>query len=722
MRLYEYAPLVKDGNFRLVTILPGQLNDPIRVEIKTNTSYLPRPAKPPEGYSTYETLEGHVLFSNRTRSRWGTAPDDFDRFDGDPLLEDEEPAGVKYEALSYTWGATGKHMSVWVGDGDSQELPVLPNLEDALRHLRYADRPRTMWIDSICINQWDNEERAREVKRMGFIYSNASRVVAWLGPSFPGSHEAFYRLSHIGRQIVLTTDGSTLPAPFSMEDYWRREAWFTNAKPYEYDAIARLCSSEYFYRLWVVQEIQLGNSKTILKCGRDEMPWPHFRRAIVCMGAKLHGVPRNVQTAIVWPRDLCTSQQGRTLHETLYDFRGRKCADYRDKVYGLMNLFDTNAAKHVVVDYSARRSASDTFKHVFWTFVEEENRLSQLRFGGLRHRSNMAIPTQTPEVLKSEADSGPTWPTWLPQWSQNIRTTISPEIGFCASGISASHAKNVNGNEAVVVGVRFATVSTISEPLGSDPGILDIVGLLRTLGLKQLQTFRYPTGETHLDAYIQTFSLGQLKERVPWSYLKYPGLSAVREEIDESEEDAKDLTEHCSPPAYFHNIAAGWLPGCCVFTLSNGYIGMICGRPQIGDQIFIIPGCDVPLLLRPTSRGKYEVVGDYYVHGIMDGEVLLGALPPSWQINVWANKRNGRSEHRFNNRDQCLSTRQDPRVDAIALPDEWENVDFEWSRSDPVHCKKFRNKETGKVINSDPRLFPEALRARGVSLETITLV
>src|SRR3569833_3148142 len=62
-----------------------------------------------------------------------------------PMDIDERP----YDALSYVWGQEDPiHGSRVQGE----ELLVRPNLYRALKELRLADRPRTLWVDSICIN------------------------------------------------------------------------------------------------------------------------------------------------------------------------------------------------------------------------------------------------------------------------------------------------------------------------------------------------------------------------------------------------------------------------------------------------------------------------------------------------------------------------------------------------------------------------------------------
>ena len=56
----------------------------------------------------------------------------------------------------------------------------------------------------------------------------------------------------------------------------------------------------------------------------------------------------------------------------------------------------------------------------------------------------------------------------------------------------------------------------------------------------------------------------------------------------------------------------------------QGRIGLAPCTTQTGDLVAIIMGADVPFVLRSTGVGTYELVGDCYIHGIMDGEALEG--------------------------------------------------------------------------------------------------
>jgi hypothetical protein len=67
---------------------------------------------------------------------------------------------------------------------------VTVNLHTALLRLRNHAMQRVLWIDAICINQDDQEEKEHQIKAMADIYGNANRVVVWLGEAADDSDKA----------------------------------------------------------------------------------------------------------------------------------------------------------------------------------------------------------------------------------------------------------------------------------------------------------------------------------------------------------------------------------------------------------------------------------------------------------------------------------------------------------------------------------------------------
>lgn len=83
-----------------------------------------------------------------------------------------------YATVSYHRGDPAQTGAIFV---DGLEMLVPVSSAAVLRRLRKPTEDRTLWIDAICINQDDPDERGRQVARMGAIYSNTARNLIWLG-------------------------------------------------------------------------------------------------------------------------------------------------------------------------------------------------------------------------------------------------------------------------------------------------------------------------------------------------------------------------------------------------------------------------------------------------------------------------------------------------------------------------------------------------------------
>lgn len=62
-------------------------------------------------------------------------------------------------------------------------------------------------------------------------------------------------------------------------------------------------------------------------------------------------------------------------------------------------------------------------------------------------------------------------------------------------------------------------------------------------------------------------------------------------------------------------------------------MGLGPGLAATADEIVVFPGCRLPIILRPSQDGnsRYRVVGECFIHDIMNGEVLLGPLPEGFK-------------------------------------------------------------------------------------------
>jgi hypothetical protein len=127
----------------------------------------------PQAWSVYETLDGRYIFydlEHEVTSWLHPDPEILREFyTGYPHITEASHA---FEALSYVWEPRKPFTKAYVSPSlsSSHQLrlrrtcKVGRNLADALRHLRYDNQWRALWVDAICINQQDDTERSKQVQ------------------------------------------------------------------------------------------------------------------------------------------------------------------------------------------------------------------------------------------------------------------------------------------------------------------------------------------------------------------------------------------------------------------------------------------------------------------------------------------------------------------------------------------------------------------------------
>jgi hypothetical protein len=78
---------------------------------------------------------------------------------------------VKYETVSYVWGDDHRRHTLFLGNGTS--LPITDSLCHALPRLSKVHQTGYLWVDQICIDQSNVQERNHQVKIMGEIYARS---------------------------------------------------------------------------------------------------------------------------------------------------------------------------------------------------------------------------------------------------------------------------------------------------------------------------------------------------------------------------------------------------------------------------------------------------------------------------------------------------------------------------------------------------------------------
>lgn len=181
----------------------------------------------------------------------------------DPLITVLEVISLKdmmkrpYDCLSYVWGNVKVTEPITV---NNQELCVTTNLVRCLRHLRHQKQELVLWVDAVCINQGDLEEKSTQVAMMGEIYSRCSTVYFWLGA--PESSDDIYAESRpdsfaVPRQLANNCHLYELPGFKGGQESGQIIFQEDNACLDAWEALFLVATSPWFKRSWTVQETVL---------------------------------------------------------------------------------------------------------------------------------------------------------------------------------------------------------------------------------------------------------------------------------------------------------------------------------------------------------------------------------------------------------------------------------------------------------------------------------
>ncbi|KAF6783585.1 het domain-containing protein, partial [Colletotrichum musicola] len=255
-------------------------------------------------------------------------------------------ANPNFEALSYVWGDPSTRVDITV---NKQVLNVTASLGTALRHLRHGTDPRALWVDAVCIDQTNLDERNHQVKRMRYIYQHSSHTVVWLGEGDEETDAAMALLRKIDQQ------DDPYPFRYISQDLARDD--LLAAKP-GFDKIAR---RPWWTRMWTFQEFFVARSIKVL-CGDAAVRWKAFDVLLPWIGAlnMSHGqvLPQSLSqfTEIRNARNVWHSRirdSGTLLLSTLLKMTGdRGAGEPRDHVFAVLGLV-AEGAHEVQIDYKA---------------------------------------------------------------------------------------------------------------------------------------------------------------------------------------------------------------------------------------------------------------------------------------------------------------------------------------------------------------------------------
>ena len=155
-----------------------------------------------------------------------------------------------YETLSYTWGDPSLPKKTILLQ--EQLFEVTPSLESALRHLRSPDSERTIWVDAVCINQKDLEERSLQVRQMQFIYARSWHLVIWVGEADEeeDSDLGMETFEKLGEELKEGSHWDVDLANVSLIKNLPQETESFDPKPWV--TVNRLLRRDWFERVWVL--------------------------------------------------------------------------------------------------------------------------------------------------------------------------------------------------------------------------------------------------------------------------------------------------------------------------------------------------------------------------------------------------------------------------------------------------------------------------------------
>ncbi|KAF5869481.1 putative het-domain-containing protein [Botrytis fragariae] len=178
-----------------------------------------------------------------------------------------------YEALSYVWGSRSGSILI---DCNGKSLLVTENCHTALVRLRRRLWRRTLWIDSICIDQEESkpseEERVVQIQLMGEVYRIARCVIVWLGQCSVSTRKTLMILQ---AAAILKLSGERIPDFFLetwREDILRKLVDQLRDNTTFYQSWIELQNNSWFSRCWTIQEVAFSR-KCVVNWGSSSIRW-----------------------------------------------------------------------------------------------------------------------------------------------------------------------------------------------------------------------------------------------------------------------------------------------------------------------------------------------------------------------------------------------------------------------------------------------------------------
>ncbi|KAK1750076.1 heterokaryon incompatibility protein-domain-containing protein [Echria macrotheca] len=571
-----------------------------------------------------------------------------------------------YRALSYTWGDEPPIHRI---DINYQPFYIRPNLFHALQRLRSPTEAVFLWIDSLCINQSDDAEKSAQVRRMAEIYKKAESVWIWLGEESWESKAAMNFIPRVNHHD-LQQDG---------RQWWRKDV---------FAAFNQLLARPWFRRRWVIQEAAFAGD-SIIFCGDRQVEMSDFAHAVGVVRRKVdrefssaddrcrlrdqflsnfRDSPATRLLDIIGTAFLQRSQgvvlRDRPLLslETLVELSSFcETKKPHDAIFALLSLANDNDSAPPV-DYG--RKALDVFADFVlhccrsgsldiicrpWaplspsnaSTIEELDQLQEMRrCSWLRpanppfFNSSPSRPYQTSLVGTQlqrtyNAHNGTAPRVYLGRNGRSDECNGSLHVtGFVLGKITQQSARIA---DAIITGECLAILGMTSDSFGGRNGN-NVPGVVWRTLCADRDRGRRPAPPRYRSAIVEMIRLNYAlagRGTVLTDEANIMPSIEVEELLEEElPEGVEEVLEVIRGVVCNRRTFRGKEAGSNRATIT----GLVPQTARIGDKICILYGCSVPVLLRKQihSSGNswhWELIGEAYVDGFMDGEAIRRLSP-----------------------------------------------------------------------------------------------
>ncbi|KAF2205799.1 HET-domain-containing protein [Delitschia confertaspora ATCC 74209] len=585
--------------------------------------------------------------------------------------------GLDFTTISYTWGDPKIYANISVNGHD---IGIAKNLTILMHQLLAEEQQqkcensvrspgRRFWIDAICMNQNNVNEKEEQVPLMAAIYGIATTTLIWLGPAADDSDLAMDLVNGISDQDFEEFDSSETSSP----------RWVAHRL---------LFARQWWRRVWTVQEAILSRYP-IVKCGTKEIPLEKFvdfeyvymkyvREATsknTVKGALAFRYYTNTPYRKMLWRDIKRWLNG-PLTGWYSDIVYFDSTQPRDKVYGLMSMLREESRRFITVDYHTKTDA-EVFTEIGVLLLKE---------------SGFNILSSVPEPKIS--DTG--MPSWCYQWNKPLWS--QPLHSYRYTAFVDDHLQGSLRSWHLTPYFERKLYHDVDE-LGKSSH-MRFSPDLRTLAVRGLEvdSIDYvdagPTSYPDMNCQDILIIRAQNKERTamtlaackrwkayldvhkPSSYgggkglkeafwrticvnsvydFKKPGYESsgtdaqpIIHDYDASfekkfdawmgdlDEEQKRMSEQ-ELELYFREYrttVVSWCLGRKFVTTEGGYIGLVLGDVRVGDRVVVVKGGVVPLVLRKSDwnggiEKGYSWKGSSRNAGAESAEIRAGKLVTS---------------------------------------------------------------------------------------------